>query len=93
MKKNIISLRKNLGVTDIYLSPSGEALVLNVMTTLVMNTVPPIRTHTELVALSSPAAIDEKISGAPFPNARKVTPASDSGILNLTVMNSSAVER
>jgi hypothetical protein len=37
--------------------------------------------------------IDEKISGAPFPNASKVTPASDYDILNLTVMNSKDEER
>jgi hypothetical protein len=37
--------------------------------------------------------IDEKTSGAPFPNANKVTPASDYDILNLTVMNSNDEER
>ena len=43
--------------------------------------------------LASDAAIDEKISGAPFPSASSVTPASDSDILNLSVTNSSAGER
>ena len=37
--------------------------------------------------------IDENISGAPFPNANKVTPARDYDILNLFVMNSKEDER
>ena len=37
--------------------------------------------------------IDENISGAPFPNASKVTPASDYDILNFTVRNSKEDER
>jgi len=40
------------------------------------------------IALDLADDIDENTSGAPFPNARKVTPANDSDILNLSVMYS-----
>ena len=36
----------------------------------------------------SAADIEEKTSGAPLPNAIRVTPASDSDILNLVTINS-----
>lgn len=39
------------------------------------------------------AAMDVNTSGAPFPKARNVTPASDSEKPNLLVMNSSDGER
>ena len=53
------------------------------------------RSVSELAALyaAEEAAIDEKMSGAPLPRARSVTPASDSDNLNLIVTNSRAGDR
>jgi len=96
--KNETSLIKNLGVTYIYLGGVPEespvdALVESTTTTQVMKNVPPIITLTLLVALATypglllfAAAIAEKTSGAPFPKARSVTPASESLHPNLVVM-------
>ena len=77
------------------------------MTMDVRNTDEPKRAQTELIlspifqSFWSPSfydaeaadAIEEKTSGAPFPNAKNVTPANDSLILNLTVMYSRLGER
>lgn len=73
--------------------PFTPALVTKKITTVVMNSDDPNKGLIELMALLSPDEIDENTSGAPFPKASKVTPARDSGILNLTVMNSRAGDR
>ena len=46
-----------------------------------------------LLAEEAVEDIDENMSGAPLPNASKVTPASDYDILNFTVMYSKEEER
>ena len=104
-RKNVISLMKNLGVTLICLIvvPSGygvPAKVVRAITTVQMKKVPPTNMQTALFASrpdeSSPApaaAMEPKTSGAPFPKASKVTPAKDSGMLNLSTKNSRHGER
>jgi len=90
-----MSLRKNLGVTVIFLS-SFEAFVLRATTTHVIKTVPPNKMQTDFTASASSPPTAEMLlntSGAPFPKARRVTPAKDSDIPNLTVMYSKAGER
>lgn len=58
-------------------------------TTIVeMNSADPSRGLIVVTASSLPADIAVNRSGAPFPNARIVTPAKDSEIPNLTVMYS-----
>jgi len=73
----------------------------------VRNTDEPKSAHTELVLspiflsfwfpsfydAEAADAIEENTSGAPLPNAKNVTPASDSLILNLTVIYSRLGER
>ena len=97
--KNIRSRRKYLGVTLIILigGPLGfgfkfDAYVDIEATTVEMKSVPPIIKLIEvdasyIYAESSDAANEANKSGAPFPNARRVTPANDSGIENLTTIN------
>ena len=65
------------------------------MTTQEMKNEEPINEETCKLSPSSspPAAIDEKISGAPLPRANRVTPASDSEHDNLSEIASSAGER
>lgn len=87
----IKSLIKNFLFTST--EPFTPAFVTKKMTTVVMKSDEPNNGLIELIALSSPDEIDEKTSGAPFPKARRVTPASDSGILNFTVINSSAGDK
>lgn len=67
---------------------------------LVMKKVPPNTTATLLVASKgwslffvSAAAIDENTSGAPLPNASKVTPAKEFDKLNLKVKVSKAGDK
>lgn len=105
--KKMISLMKNYGVTLINLIgfPFGSglmfvALAVRNMTTVQIKKVPPIKIHTgwfaskeELLSGSPAAAIDPKTSGAPFPNAKRVTPANDSLQLSLSVINSKHGER
>ena len=105
-RKNIKSLIKKRGVTMIFLIGfpflSGfkfEAFVLMAVTTVEMNNVPPkIRLMEVVPSITSPslpelAANEAKKSGAPFPKARRVTPANDSGILNLVVIKAKLGER
>ena len=75
------------------MDPFTPAFVAKHKTTVVMKSDDPNSGLIELIALSSPAEIDENTSGAPFPNARSVTPAKDSGMPNFTVKNSSAGDR
>jgi len=76
-----------------------EALVLIAVTTVEMKRVPPKMRLIDVVpSISMPsllelAANEAKKSGAPFPKASRVTPASDSGILNLVVMKAKLGER
>jgi len=76
-----------------------EALVLIAVTTVEMKRVPPKMRLIDVVpSISIPsllelAANEAKKSGAPFPKASRVTPASDSGILNLVVMKAKLGER
>ena len=76
-----------------------EALVLMAVTTVEMKRVPPKMRLIEVVpSISMPsllelAASEAKKSGAPFPKASSVTPANDSGILNLVVINAKLGER
>ena len=105
--QKITSLTKNLGVTRIFLIgfPVSSSLRLatleqSTVTMQVITKVPPRITLKLLVASlpssGSPpvaAAIAEKTSGAPFPKARKVTPASESLSPNFVVIVSRAGER
>ena len=73
--------------------------MLIAVTTVEMNKVPPkIRLIDVVPSISIPslpelAASDPKKSGAPFPNASSVTPANDSGILNLLVIKAKLGDR
>lgn len=105
--KKTISLIKNYGVTLIFLmgGPFGSLFMLvaravKKITTVQIKNVPPIKMHTgwlasrDVLPLGSPAAaIEPNTSGAPLPKARRVTPASDSLQLNLSVINSKHGER
>ena len=78
----IRSLKKKTLVTLILLSWPA-ALMANAITTVVMKKLLPTNADTDSImspfsAESPPAAIAEKTSGAPLPNARRVTPARDS---------------
>ena len=98
---------KKRGVTLIFLigGPFGSGLIFEArvdkyITTELMKNVPPTTIDIDLVAdnieselLSFAAAIAEKTSGAPFPNARKVTPANESDNLNRVVIVSRDGER
>jgi hypothetical protein len=86
------SLRKRELVTWIFLSGSA-AFVDSQTTKLEMNSEEPRRGLKVDTASGPPAEMEVKTSGAPFPNARRVTPAKDSEIPNLTVMYSSEGER
>ena len=99
MKKKM-SLRKKEGVTWIFLmaGPFGsvcrfDAPTVRETTTLVMKKVPPTMMDIDFVAaassMSDTAAMAAKTSGAPLPRAKRVTPASDSGILNASTIASS----
>ena len=76
-----------------------EAKTVRAVTTVEMKTAEPTRALMERSSFSvswSPeldpdwaAAIAEKTSGAPFPKARRVTPASDSDSLNFMTIYSS----
>ena len=96
-----MSLINSFGVTVINLCfgpfTSGfklEANVDNETTTHEIKKVPPTKMLTLFVAFWLPSsagptdAIDENTSGAPFPNASKVTPARESDRPNLTVIYS-----
>ena len=96
--QKIKSLIINLGVT--YISLTGFFTAKTSWTTIVdTNKEEPIRELTlnnefprlfELAGCQeSDAEIAENTSGAPFPKARRVTPAKDSDILNLKVSCSS----
>lgn len=75
------------------------------MTIVEIKNAEPMRPHVDRVALprsvsefawlcaADDAAIEENMSGAPLPRAKRVTPANDSDILNLMVTNSSAGDR
>ena len=103
MKKNK-SRRKKLGVTLI-IWPGIEALSAKGMTAEVIKRDEPRRGVTAYIA--SPAyylsyfsssdyvadAIAANTSGAPLPKANNVTPASDSGTLNVNVIVSKAGDR
>ena len=91
---------KNIEVTLIFLSV--DALTAKNYTTVEMNKVDPTRLQILSKVLSgfgipsSPpllADIAAKTSGAPLPSASRVTPASDSEIFSLLVMNSSAGDK
>ena len=100
--KKKISLKKNDFVT---LIPVTEAFNANGITIDVMNRPEPISGVTAYRA--SPAyesscfissedaaeAIDANTSGAPLPNANKVTPANDSGTLKAVAICSSAGDK
>lgn len=104
-RKKEMSLMKNRGVTLMCLIvvPSCYGVPANVVraiTTVQMKKVPPTNMQTALSASlpdnSSPApaaAIEPNTSGAPLPKARSVTPASDSGMLNLSTKYSRHGER
>jgi hypothetical protein len=91
---------KKRGVTLIlrYFGPCGSgfsfaAKVDIATTTDVMKVVPPSKTQMDFAAsivFSLAAAIPENTSGAPFPKANNVTPASESLSLKVTVMVSKA---
>ena len=93
--KKITSLRKNILVT---LSLFGLiVLAINIYINVDKKHVAPTSEHIlNKVSLGSGwrsepptlADMDAKTSGAPFPNPNKVTPASDSFILNLTTIYS-----
>ena len=97
--KNIRSRKKYLGVTFIIFigGPLGSGFKFDAYvdidaTTVDIKSVPPMIKLIEveasyIYAESSEAANEANKSGAPFPKARRVTPAKDSGIENLTTMN------
>jgi len=73
-----------------------EARTVKATTTAEMKKVPPTMIAVLFTpsGFSSPtAAIDENTSGAPFPSAKSVTPASDSGNLNVVVIVSRAGDK
>lgn len=80
--KKMASLKNSLGVTLIFYFGFSDALVAIVITQHVMKKVPPYNTLMLKLASAdvapSIAARPENTSGAPFPKARSVTPASDS---------------
>lgn len=92
------SLLNKAGVT--FTDLLSEAHITLVITTEVINNADPRRGV--IAQIASPAYsfpllesleavaedIEENTSGAPFPKASKVTPANDSDIPNLTVINS-----
>ena len=91
------SRKKNLFVTliDCYLP---DDITLTNMTTVVMKKELPMRLLTmrkisPFSGESPAAAIAENTSGAPFPKASNVTPASDSEHLNFSEIASRAGER
>jgi hypothetical protein len=82
--KNERSLKKYFEVTFTYLL-GFAAHVINNITTEDKKAEAPIKVLTAFIASLFDAFIDENTSGAPFPNANSVTPASDSDIPNLIV--------
>lgn len=91
--RNTTSLMKKFRVTLIFLS--GAARRDTPITKLTMKKDEPISEATcKFKPFSSPpAAIAAKTSGAPFPKAKRVTPARDSEQENLSEIASKAGER
>ena len=78
--KNIISLKKQLGVTLIFFSfdaPIVIAMPMDVKNREVPTSKAIQKSITSLERVLPPSASAENISEAPFPKANRVTPATD----------------